>query len=65
MKNILKFKILSGIIFGSIFILIGAYSFATGNKETAKSLFTFGLISTLAGLLWIFTSKKYNKTNHS
>ena len=61
MKNGLKYKI--GIPLISSFALIawGAYQFTTGNTAFARSLFLWGMISTLAGIIWILIAKRQHQ----
>ena len=59
----IKFKIGSSFVSAAILICFGAYYFTTGNKAFANALFIWGLISTFAGLLWIYASTRYNRKN--
>lgn len=63
MKKILIYKLISTLVAASIMIIIGAYSFATGDKKNANTFFTFGLISTGVALLWFITAKRFNRTH--
>jgi hypothetical protein len=65
MRTIVKFKIVSSFVSGAILVLFGAYYFTMGNKGMAKALFIWGLISTFAGLLWIYASIRHNRKTRS
>ena len=61
MKKILVYKFVSALVAASILIATGAYSLATGDKKSAGTFFTLGLISTGVALLWFFTAKRFNR----
>ena len=57
MNRILKVKIILSVIVSSLLITYGAYNFATGDVETGRSFFIFGLTSTAGALIWILGAK--------
>ncbi|HRP32694.1 MAG TPA: hypothetical protein PKV73_12415 [Agriterribacter sp.] len=57
MKNGLKYKIGIPLISSFVFIALGAYHFATDNTAFAHSLFLWGMVSMLAGIIWILMAK--------
>jgi hypothetical protein len=51
-------------IIAFLLIMMGAFNFARGDKEGAKSFFIFGLISSAAALIWLFGYNR-NQKKHS
>ncbi len=52
-------------IIAFLLIMIGAFNFARGDKEGAKSYFIFGLISLAAALIWLFGYNRNQRINNS
>jgi hypothetical protein len=61
--KIVKYKIIGSMIIAFLFIIVGAFNFARGDKDGAKSFFILGLISTAASLIWFFTYNRNQKNS--
>ncbi|HRN57367.1 MAG TPA: hypothetical protein PLL71_12990 [Agriterribacter sp.] len=64
MKGFLKIKTWSALVIAPVLIAVGAYHFATGNPEHARAWLMWGLISLVAGVLWLVVSGRQNQSNN-
>lgn len=63
MKSVFILRIYIGFVFSIGLIGMGAYNTAIGNVTFARSLFTWGIISTVVSILWLFVYLRNKKVN--
>lgn len=61
MRRLVKYKIWGTLLLAPVIVGIGAYNFVTGNIQYAHAWFLWGLISIVAGVLWILISGRFRR----